>query len=216
MSAALLVRGMSHYFGPARNWGVDWRLSLASQRKHLLEPLEARHGPLDVYLATYAHPHLDSLRRDYGSVGEVILLDPEKVTMRQTFLAGVDLVLDSGKRYDVVVTSRFDLEFLQSPLDWPYKPHAINFLWREWNQESWDNHRRVPDCWHLVAGPLLQGFRDGVAATHSEICLHFAYLPTAARVGEENINIMRPEGFANSNPSWPPHNDLYKLIRVSK
>lgn len=226
MPAAVLFRG--HAFRPprdgfsCRDWGVDWRLCVESHRRFLLDPLRERYGGVHVFLVSYDFPAWGDAVRDYQPVDT--LLSPGGSTQRGTFLMGLDLVSHYNRLrqasepkappYDLVVTCRFDVELLKCPLDHgTFRPDAVNFLWREWEQKAWDDHRRVPDAIHLLPGDLLDPFRAGVAATPSEVCMHMVWHPVARLVGEHRMHVMEPDGFRDSNTDKGP-NPVYRMVRV--
>lgn len=214
MSAAVLFRG--HAYRPpkdgftCRDWGVDWRLCVESQRRFLIEPLRERYGGVDLFLCYYRSPFDDAIERDYGPTYSEYAQGG--ASQRQTFLRGLHLIPDG---YDLVATCRFDVELLKCPLDHgTFRPDCVNFLWREWNQEAWNDHRRVPDAIHFLPGELLDGFRKGVAETPSEVCMHMIYYPVSRCVGADRMHIQEPEGFRDSNTD-KQENPVYKIVRVT-
>ena len=213
MTAAVLFRGHAHRDGPPH--GIDWRRSVASHWRFLLAPLRRRRSAVDVYLCLYDTPLRADVEMSYGPVRTRIATPG--ATQRQTFLAGLDEVIAGAAgvhQYDLVVTCRFDVELLQDPTEHPgFRDGKINFLWREWHQQAWDDHRRVPDAIHLLPGELLDGFRRGVAETPSENCLHLVWRPVARHVGEDALHVMRPEGFTDSNTDVMP-NEFYRMVRL--
>jgi hypothetical protein len=230
MPAALLMRGHAHR-GPTadRGWSIDWRECVDSHREFLMGPLAERFGGLHTFVCTYETPHRDAVLTDYRPVDHYF--HRGESTQRKIMIAGLDLVLhDQQLRerydyggydlvvaggYDLVVAARFDMRLLCCPLDLPnFAPDRVNFLWREWNQESWEHHNRVPDCLHMLPGRLLADLRAAVAdpMNVSEQCLHLIYRPLADRVGEGQINVMRGD-YVNSNTDKMPNN-VYKLVRA--
>lgn len=214
MGAAILFRGHAHRPpGVGREWGVDWRLCLASHRRHLIEPLERLCGGVQVFLSTYPSDYRPQFRDDYRAVH--VRTNPEPGTQRATVLAGLDDVREwhLARRYDLVAVCRFDLDLLAPvPAHPGFDPHKVTFLWREWNAESWAHHRRVPDALFFVPGDCLAGFRDGVAATPSETCLHLVHDPVAARVGADRVAVLVRDGYTDSNTDVMP-NPFYRMVR---
>lgn len=222
MSSLLVLRG--HAFRPPgeiRVHGVDWRPCLASQRTHVLEPLKERYGPLDVALCMYDSVHKAHVMKDYGAdefVYGVSGWDQRTMAIRALEYAqekNVRHVVDTGGPYDLVVVTRFDIEWLSSPLTHPnFVPSKVNYLWREWNETAWANQRRVCDVFQSVPGPMLEGFTEGVRVSQSNVCLHSIYLPVAARVGEDNINVVLGEKIHDSNTDADPTNPFYRIRRT--
>lgn len=219
MNAALVLRGYAHQLSnKRRTFGVDWRRSIESQRKKLIEPLRAKYDRVDVILCTYEMERslLDQLGKDYTP--DIFVHVKEGRTQRQMALLALDQVIEAQSvlgDYDLVVMTRFDLEILETPWELPnFDPTKINFLWREWNERAWNDHHRVPDAIHMLPGSLVEGFRQGVATTPSEVCLHLIYWPVAKIVGEEKLNVMHREGYTDSNTDTMP-NPVYKMVRVT-
>lgn len=220
MPAALLMRGHAHR-GPTadRGWSIDWRKCVESHRRFLIGPLAERYGTLHTFLQSYDTPFRNEVIRDYRPTDCEFIRGES--TQRKVMLAGLDMVLQHQSLreryncdgYELVVACRFDLELLCCPLDIPrFDRSKVNFLWREWNQESWDHHNRVPDALHMLPGLHLKPLRDSIAETPSEVCLHLIYRPLASRIGEKSINVMRDD-YVDSNTDKMPNN-VYKLVRV--
>jgi hypothetical protein len=220
MPAAVVFRGHAERGrnepGGGNAHGIDWRRCLASQSSFVVGPLAADFGCVDVFCCFYDRPALnESVLADYAPVAWA-LADPDADQAR-TYLRAVGLAaarqVAGGLRYDLVVVTRFDLEFLATPWRLPgYAPGKVNFLWREWHAEAWEHHRRTPDAVHMVPGDLLPGFVQGVAASGSDRCLHRIYWPVAAAVGEGNLNVMSEE-YVNSNTDHQP-NPVYRMVRT--
>lgn len=222
MPAALVLRGYSYCKQEGRH-GTDWRKCVASHRTHLLAPLRHRYGSCDVILVTYDTirgecPDDDltsALVRDYGA--DVLVVSQQGPTQVNTATLALDTAIRAHdiRRYDLVVLSRFDLKYLKCPLDHgTFAPGKINFLWREWNQQAWDDHKRVPDAVQMIPGDLLGAFREGVVAAPSNRCLHLVWYPTARALGgEDRLHVMDPEGFTDSNTDVMD-NPVYRIIRT--
>lgn len=216
MAAAVLFRGYAHRpIAQIRPWGTDWRKCLVSHREKLLDPLREMFGGIHVFLASYVTPLQDEIEKDYQPLTSHWVTQDTQVGRA---LAGLRLIQEQQDHnhcpYDLIVVLRFDLQLLKTPFLEPnFRPDAINFLWREWNQKSWDNHNRVPDALHMLPGVHLAGFLEGIKATPSTICLHTIYRPVAARIGEKNINILIREGFTDSNTDVMP-NPFYSIVRA--
>lgn len=213
MPAAILFRGHAHRPpGQTRPFGVDWRRCVESHRKYLLGPMRARYGHVGVFLSCYDTPHRAEIERDYEATDG--WWERGENTQRGMVLRGLDHVQSLPDRgIDVIAVCRFDIELKGDPLAHPgFDPQKINFLWREWNDKAWEDHRRVPDALFFLPGRFLEGFRRGVANTPSETCLHLVYHPVAREVGVENLNVMDPVGFVDSNTDVMK-NVFYEMIR---
>lgn len=210
MPVALLMRGHANREPhKLRPWGVDWRRCFDSQYKYLIEPLTKLWGEIDTFLSTYDDPNLGSVEWTYRSFRPIV--NPPDSTQKRTALAGLNSVFENF--YDYIVVCRFDLELKVNLLQHPnFNPHKVNFLWREWKKETWEDHRRVADAIHIIPGRFLQGFRNGIEDTPSENCLHLIYRPVAGFLGEKNLNILY-DGFLDSN-SDVQENPVYTMIRV--
>lgn len=219
MGAAIVFRGHAHR---GRNepdggnvHGIDWRLGLPSHRACLIEPARARFGPVDVFLCFYDRPNRDEIVASYPAARWHLAVPG--ASQGQTFRKALGHVLDAqgerGEPYDIVVTCRFDLELLCVPWERPgYAGGKVNFLWREYNPESWADHSRVPDALHMIPGRLLAGFLRGCHAANSEGCMHLIYRPLCDAVGGDNVNVMSAE-YVNSNTDVEP-NPFYRMVRT--
>lgn len=113
----------------------------------------------------------------------------------------------------MVVVCRFDLEIKGNPFTHPgFDKGRINFMWKEWTETAWLDHKRVPDALHFLPGKYLAGLTQGIKDTPSDICLHTIYRPVAKHVGIDNINIMEDK-YVDSNTDIQ-ENIFYKMIRV--
>lgn len=218
MPAAILFRGHAHREpNVTRAFGVDWRKCVESHRRHLIEPLKAQYKDVHIVLSTYATPHREAIEIDYGPWTRCKWFETGENTQRQRFIHGLEMLAGCQKdyvlTYDLIVTCRFDLELLKCPLDHgTFRPDCVNWLWKEWNAESWNHHRRVPDAIHLLPGELLEGFRRGVAEAPSETCMHLVHDPVA-RHCNGRVHVMQPEGYTDSNTDIMP-NPVYRMVRV--
>lgn len=213
-----MFRGYSHRpEGHRRTGRTDYRRSLSSHRRYLLEPLRHRYGSADVFLVTYAVPESpdwerarEGLVRDYRP--DLLRVLPEGPTQRDTAVTAIDAVIAAHRfrDYALVVMTRFDLTFKKCPLDHGvFDRERINFLWREWNEAAWEDHRRVPDCVHLVPGRLLSEFRTGLASADGDgRCLHTIWL----KIPTPDLWVMDPTGFTDSNTDVAD-NPVYEIVR---
>lgn len=220
MTAAILFRGHAHRLvGTERPWGVDWRKCIESQRKYLIEPMSARFGLVHTHLSSYevTDDLWQLIRSDYKP--SLSQWDATRGTQKRCMMTGLNGVSEfvaNGHNYDFIAVCRFDLELLSNPMDHAgFDPTKVNFLWREWNELNWNDHRRVPDAIHFLPGRFLEGFIKGVEETPSDNCLHLVYRPVSKYVREDNINIIIKEGYIDSNTDHC-QNPFYKMIRVTQ
>jgi hypothetical protein len=207
--AAILFRGISYSTrGQYRPWAVDWKPCLPSQRTYLIDPLRGKFDTVDVVLCSYHNKFEADILADY----EPVEADwAPGSTQKQTFLRGLRL-LRQREPYDLIITCRFDLELLTDVTALDYRPDCINFLWREWNQWCWEDHRRVADAIHILDGKLLDAFYRGVEDSIHEHCLHLVWNPIAVYSGRDRLNTISNH-FINSN-SLIESNPIYKFIRA--
>lgn len=213
MSAALLLRGVSSSAGLPwdRPWSVDYRVCLESHWRCLIEPLAERFGGCRVYLATYETPALSQLVRDYDPDG-IVLPNFHGSNQRDTAIVGMEKVADENSwcDFDLVVVSRFDAEYLSSPLDLDFNYNAVNFPWREL-ESGWADHRRTGDCFHVVGRFMLDGFMKGVQDCPHTQCLHMIW----DHVSKFARCKWLLDEFGDSNTDVKP-NPVYKLRRMPK
>ena len=219
MPAAIVFRGHAHR---GRNepdggnaHGIDWRLCVESQKKFLIDPAYRYHDVVDVYLTFYDRPNRSEIINSYytSSGGPPVWqLADSGASQGQTFRKALAPVEDPD-RYDLVLVTRFDLEFLCTPWELPnFEPDKVNFLWREYCEETWRNHNRVPDAVHMLPGKLLPGFLRGCHASLSEGCMHLIYRPVCEAIGPQNVNVMSDE-YVNSS-SDVQSNPVYRMVRL--
>lgn len=207
MKIAILFRGISFSDRDTiRPWGVDWRRGYNTYKKFLLDPARAK-WETETFTVSYKHNLWQRVQADYETKDAVWL---DTGFQKQTFLRGLQLVKDNGP-FDLVIACRFDLELLTDITALDYKPDCINFLWREWNQRCWDEHRRVADAIHILDYKLLDAFIKGVEDTFHDHCLHLVWHPTSKYCGVEKLNYILPD-IRDSNPAVQP-NPIYNFIR---
>lgn len=220
MTAALVLRGDAfRHQARTRPWGIDWRRCVVSHREKLIAPLKARYGSCDMILTPYPLESdlLTQLCRDYQP--DIYLPATPGDTQRGTALKALDVVIRANRvrNYSFVVMTRFDLEFLSVP--WEYGSGVdfdkINFLWREWNEEAWNDHKRVPDAVHMLPGLLLEAFREGVSKSDTVHCMHTIWHPISRVLGtHDKFHVMNSDGFHDSNTDIEP-NPVYQMVRVT-
>jgi hypothetical protein len=221
MPAAVVFRGHAQRVRDEPNGGnvhgIDWRRCFPTQKELVIDPLAADFGSVDVFCCFYERPAdvTAALLADYKPAGHALAVPG--ADQAGTYLRAVGLPLGrqaaAGVPYDLVVVTRFDLEFLATPWRLPgYVPGKVNFLWREWHKEAWEDHRRTPDAVHLIPGKFLYDFTIGVVLSRSARCLHLVYRPLAGAVGEDNLNVMSAE-YLNSNTDHQP-NPVYRMVRT--
>lgn len=222
MSTALLLRGYSYHLR------TDWRRCVASQWEHLIRPLRQRYGSLDVILVTYV---IADNERDKRELTKQLLTDYEHDlyvsvpsdgrTQRDMATLALDTVIRANavRHYELVVMTRFDLKFKMCPLDYGvFVPDKVNFLWKEWNERAWADHKRVPDTVHMIPGPLLEAFRTGVITSDGNgKCLHTIWhkIAKVTPTGHDAIHVMNTDQsqYVDSNSDVMP-NPVYEIVRV--
>jgi len=216
MSAAVLFRGVSdssRIQGWDRPWRIDYCRCLESHRRFLIEPLRDRFGGVDVFISTYGDDTLRAkLTDDYGP-RDIVMLEFPGSNQRRTALTGLILVLGARVEYDLVVMSRFDAEFFQSPVDLPVTPGGITYPFREL-EACWREHRKVSDSYQVFDGmKAVAAFAMVVSELKIDSCVHYTY-----KLVEKHRDV--PQGFSmdhigDSNTD-KLSNPTFKLARVPR
>lgn len=210
MKVAVLMRGYSYREpGGIRPWGVDWRKTIKSHQRLLIDALRERYKRTDVYLVTYDSPYLGAVARDYNAIS-VTVVDKTNSQLDTT----VEGLRSIPFGYDTVIVIRFDLELLLSPLTWGSGPKydCVNFMFREWEEALWEDHRRVCDTIHILPGELLSKFTEGIEnTTYERHWLHGIYLPVEEATSGQ-VHVMCDEYLCSNTDAKV--NPLFHLVRV--
>jgi hypothetical protein len=201
MNVAVLLTGVS-YGARSR----DWRTTSASVYDKVID-CWGEHN-VSVYLTTYNHPSIEELLGFYNPKKHLIL-DYDGSDQRITYAKSLELL--EGEDIDLVVATRFDIDFHDKLSEYPIDYNKFNFLFREGNG-WWESDRFTNDNLFIFPNKYRGAMVDVVYSLHSnphrgQSDLHPLYSRLAPIINENNTNFLSEEHELSHN------NTQYKLIR---
>jgi len=211
MRIAIVLRGISY----AENYrdGVDFRLSIESFKKKILEPLQSQGHEISIYFATYQHCLADQLKESYGELlKKYIFINSEinKGCQKDITITALKLVVDDIENIDIVIMTRFDVHYKLRITEMNIEWDKINVLWKELLR-LWNAHRRIADIMHIFPSKRYKPFIESVIALRDKSNLHKLYnLFIDKGINENEIHFVT-EGYYDSSPKY--QNPLLGIIR---
>lgn len=203
--------GMS-YREAYRHWNpklplqeIDYRRSIDNYREKLFAPFERLGYTIDVFFATDNHALVDTIASDYSSTAHVVFGARTRNghLARNVHVKNVLQLIDAQQRstdvtYDLVLITRFDLQWKIDVTDLPYQIDKFNV--------SMKCHvdTRVDDNLFIFAGCRVRPFLDFTMAT-LPWCFHDLRDRLQHTVGE--IVYLHP----GLNDTW--NNPLFSFVR---
>lgn len=213
MKIALLIRGITfddkfkHWTGKLLE--IDYKNNLQSIISKVIEPLR-NSNDVDLYLTTYQSIERpkEMLVNDFGleCFEHATILDRHNTTQMDCFLAGLKTIQASGKAYEMVIVTRFDLDLKYNIDLVPWDCDKVNFLWYETC-----NDNRVGDCMHFVPFKLLEMFTEGLTICPYKTCCHYLKNYLDPIIGNDRINIIFKEKYWSNTDDG--ENPLYTIKR---
>ena len=113
MKIALLLSGLHYRVNPNNNinvsgYTIDFRYYIKNIKTYVYSL-----GEIETYIVTNDSPVIDELRSAYNPVELCIVEDTLNRRISKT-IKGLDLIKDSGKSYDYVCITRFDIYFMKT------------------------------------------------------------------------------------------------------
>jgi hypothetical protein len=188
-------------------------LAVESIESRLLVPLRHEGHAVDLYMCTYDDsPNLQRLS-DRFPESEMLLLPSAGSSQAATALAGLAAVAESGRRYDTILVTRFDVELKLPWPEWPsmFEEDKLCFLW-------WEKARRssayVSDVFLAFPGDMLDIVRDAVSKTSEKNTkhMHGLYEALAPDVRASRTRVLYPEVRRDSNTDLE-QNPFYAITR---
>ena len=168
---------------------------------------------ITVYFATYDHKHQQELTEAFEPyLHKHIFLngDFSKGNQRDMAVLAMNLIAENVQDYDVIILTRFDLQYLKNLSDMNIDFTKINLLWRE-TQNMWKAHQRVSDIFHIFPSRLFKPFLNSVWKLRDKSNLHKLYGELIKNgVAQEDIHFIE-DGFYDSCPKFK--NPLVTIIR---
>jgi hypothetical protein len=122
MKIAFLLRGISGGEGQR----INWTKCKDSIQKAITDL--SVNNTVSVYLVTYIHPSNYDLAKFYNPV-KVFLLPLNGSTQRRTSIESIKYL--ANEDVDVIISTRFDIEFHSDVSEWNFEWNKFNFLHKE-------------------------------------------------------------------------------------
>jgi hypothetical protein len=174
MKIALLVRGFHFLWKDRFGFPLDGRRYADSLYASVVDPLR-RENEVDIFLTTYDSPILKDITTKFQPRA-VVLSDPKLSSQQSTYLEGLNLIEKQETKYDRLLVTRFDLEYLKPIDEWNFSraKRGIFFLWREY-LAAWNAEHYVGDAIHMIDAEYLPVFHRGVEGLPFKNDLHQLY-----------------------------------------
>lgn len=212
-------------------WGCccrdrDWKITKNYIKDNVINCWKPSHQ-VTVHLTTYAnHSHEPSDQQCECSQSEIVSLvqfynptryqivrcdssvDAQKITHINSLRMWLDVDVD------VIVSTRFDIEFFDKLSGYKIDYDKVNFLFGEGHH--WDTKQYVTDNVFFIPKKYLQSFIDSLQTLLSGeekqfSHLHGVYRPLEQKIGKENIKLLVEEtqppkfSFNGGNPFYYLH-----------
>lgn len=161
-----------------------------------------------VYNTTYGNPTIPELINFYKPK-KYTILSYHNSDQRLTYLFSLLQLLNED--IDLIVSSRFDIDFFRELTTYPIKLDKFNFLFKEENH--WDSHQFVTDNLFIFPKKFLihaiETVRKLYFEPYRDCCsdLHPMYRIIKEFIGDDNISFLSP------NCENSASNSHYKLNR---
>lgn len=205
MKIGILLIGVSYNTTIGRH--RDFRLSSNNFYDMIYNPLK-ENNELFIYTTTYGHEHINTLLDTYKPNKNQIL--PENNShQRLTYIKALELI--ENENLDIVITTRYDIDFHKKITEINLDLTKFNFLFKELN--TWSDHRFVDDNLFVFPFKYLEKFKESILEIHHGEFkqfnfLHNVYKPLLNRIGEDNLHITSPEHELSHS------NSFYTLRRI--
>jgi len=169
MKLCLFLRG-KHY----EHANVDYRKSVDNYREFIIQPLLNAGYTVDIFIATYDSDILDLLIGDYFP-REYRILDKREQDRGNlnTFSRQCDfhymldeMIKRSGKTYDIIVDTRFDLFFKVKITDMNIRNDQVNIMFRHSSGNCDDNFFIIPGYYSEIFGKAWMRLKSEGSITH--------------------------------------------------
>lgn len=212
--------------GAARITGRDWTNTKDNTKRNVIECW--RNDTTIVYLTTYErHPHpleimdcdckqteVEMMRKFYDAEKvQLLRLGKDKGTQRDTYIRSLKMWLDTD--VDVIISTRFDIEFFDRLCDLNINLSKVNFLFKE--GKHWYTHSYVTDNLFIIPKQYLPQFIEAVELLDEEETLpnqqhmHGTYRCLKSIIGTEQIHFISDNLYYSYNGGNP----FYYLHRAN-
>ena len=207
MNVAILVRGIN--YDPVYKDGINFKNSIDNFQTHIIEDLQNKHScnKIDVYLSTYDSAKLNECKHAYKPI-TCVLNEYNEMSRHTTIANGLQVVIESGIIYDLVIVYRFDIRLKVKLTELPninYSVLNIPFF----SPGDWKGCKRINDGFYVFPGRLLKDihkiFQDSIAQrqTHNHFYGKFRNI-----LGKGNVNMLLKQTFKSQ--STLQKNPLYE------
>jgi hypothetical protein len=185
----------------------DFRLSSDNFNQMIRIPYEID-NEVSVYVTTYHNRYEEQLLETYKPKSN-LFLDMANSHQRLTYIKGLELI--ENEDLDVIISTRYDIDFKKIIKDLDLDYDKFNVLFKELN--TWDNHKFIDDNLFIFPKKYLSAVKESILKAHNGPhsrfnFLHNIYEPLAEIIGADNIKFMS-EMHELSN-----YNTFYDLKRI--
>lgn len=185
----------------------DWKITRSHIKDNVIDCWNPPHETI-VYLTTYSNysPHISwacnqeeirELIEFYAPQRyQIIQFNVKHTTQKLTHMNSLRMWLDSD--VDMVVSTRFDIEFFDKISNYDIDFDKVNFLFAEgppWGDPAWEAKRYVTDNIFFIPKKYLQAFIDSIECLligeeEQFFHLHGVHRPLELKIGSENIKLI--------------------------
>jgi len=202
MKIAVLLTGIS-----LGDRAKDWKLAKSQIKDKVINCWPSTFD-ISVYITTYPHSELKELINFYSPKKHQIL-DYETSDQRITYAKSLEMLI--GEDIDLIVSTRFDIDFVYPLSEYPINFNKFNFLFKE-GGGWWESHQFTSDNLFIFPKKYLLSLIQSVYSLHSnpvrpQTDLHPTYSRLIPLIGKENTNFLSKKMELSNN------NTQYTLLR---
>jgi len=201
MKIAINLRGVSK--GKSGLFTRDWKLSKNSIKEKIINCWEGHE--IKLYITTYMNDEIESLLNFYEPYKYQIIENKGQIS---TFVKSFDII-DSDE--DFIITTRFDINFVDKISNFKINYNKINFLFKEGTDIELGNPF-VTDNIFLFPSKYKEIFLSSILESTNENSshMHDIYIKLMTKINENNFHFI-----IEDNPlNFSHENLIYELVRA--
>lgn len=198
MNVGILLTGIS-YTSPEMKIHNrrDFRKDYQNFFDTIFNPLTKEGFDVFTYVTTYSHEYNELLLKTYNPK-KYQFLEYENSDQRLTHIKSLDLIEDEN--LDLIIITRFDIEFKQKIIELNYNVEKVNFLYGlDVPEAPWETHEFVTDNLIILPKKFLKNLKNSIMSLYTNpprqglTDLHGIYKTIKSEISEENTNLIIKE-----------------------
>ena len=218
MKVALLLRGISYFENYTTSLGLTYTVDFRKNVESLKQNVINRYDDVDIYISTN-HNKYDSILREQFKPIDIYYFDKQTSTEEDNVIKGIELIQQNNKQYELIVISRFDINF-SKPIDsFNIDCNKVNFIFKEGSKYLWEKSNRTGNVIWILSFELLKEFKESIENCivrkinnhpniHDHYVTHQFCYDLYNKLGSEKINFMFDIYQCSDKP-----NHIYEIVR---